>query len=291
MKLEIYKFLNEISNNNPNLYLKFYEFYIKPSISLGRANSYDANYYKHGNIKYFILNESFFEFLSLCMQDHTFNSKCDYNSLKKIENIIIDTLLIINNYTVSKPRSITKFLSKKKSEWVLKFNYLIENADIDVSSIYSIDVKLLNQLLTINRHMSKIFKENHILNIGFDRKNFLNQIKEDDYDFNMRDTLLYNIRNNAKIMYSLVCSNEFMNIVETKLIGKYLDTKIVNNIIIILETSIYIKTLRYDKIDDLDFKYDLIGKELIKEFDLNKANSLLDILYNKLDHNSLTLIK
>lgn len=70
---EIKEFVSKLEQTEKEQYFRLYRFYKNPQLSLGGSEeSTIDNYYEYGDIKHFILNNIFFEFLELCLKDEEF---------------------------------------------------------------------------------------------------------------------------------------------------------------------------------------------------------------------------
>ena len=89
---QVRKFLSKIEQEDINQYFRLYKFYLNPKVSLGgNDESTLEEYYEFGDIKHFILNNTFFQFLRICLQDKRFTSKLDLTLLSKIRFILYDS--------------------------------------------------------------------------------------------------------------------------------------------------------------------------------------------------------
>lgn len=295
----IKEYLDRIKTEKPQYYFLLYRFYLNPNKVLGGNDENTMEqYYKYGDIKSLILNNTFFEFLYLCFCETQFNDKLDYNLLRKIRFILFDSKELKDNYSeILEDKHLRDFcnnkvpLGKEYSEkynlWQLgtildcykRFGWIFELNINTKHVVNKLDINLVNKLISVSTNKLDIYYELYIKPIE-DAKLILDCIKNDNYSNPDSCILYYKNGYNITIFNSLVCNNEFLKVARNNLFTQELHNNIIDNIITILEIGIDFKTLNMNY-ENFWFLYTKLGKEKIKEFDYKDASELIMLFQNK----------
>lgn len=271
---------------NTNNYFIFFKFFLHPSDSLGgSAEETLDNYQEYGDIKKLIVNQDFFPFLKECLEDEDFKDKLDYILLQKIKCIVSDMYNFKKKYIDDLEDEYLRNWCKNKvplgpiyckkynqlelwgiSEHYKQYGWLYE---LGVTKEYldEIDEKLIKEIIDKITWEIIYYYEVYIEPIK-KRKIILEIIRTDDYSKPESCFLESRKGQDKKSFTNLVCDNEFLEIAEKILLEQELINLIINNIISILEIGIDMKTLRVDKYENFDIRYNLLDKDKIKKFDL-----------------------
>lgn len=308
MKTEIKKFLEEIKKQNGKQYFLLNKFYFFPSNSLG-GNEEETieEYYNYGDVKQFFLNNNFFQFLELCMDDLDFSKKLDYNLLRKIRLILCDNLDFKNEYISDfedeyfrkiccNEAPIGSIYSKKYNQsewWFLKDHYkrfgFMYELSLSSSKIDKLDTKLLEKLIWRVGKELDVYYKNYVKPIN-DSKIILKRIESDNYRDPRNCFLMSTDGHDQETFCSLVCNNDFLKMITDVLMEKELPDTIIDNIIEILELGINFKT--QNKIyEDFDYLCQLLGEKRIKEFDYKRAINVITLLMKKKKNHKIIQFK
>ncbi len=295
---EIKEFLSKIEQTDKEQYFRLYKFYRNPQLSLGGSEeSTIEKYYEYGDIKYFILNNTFFEFLELCLKEREFEKKLDFNLLRKIRFLLYDSKEFKKMYFEPLEDPYLRDWCNNKVPigpiYGKRYNMLdlygiscryqehgwIYDLGLPKEQIDSLNTQLIEHLMDVNSLDQEVYYEKYI-KPEEDRRSLLNRIKEEDYE-NYQNCFLYGRDgSDRKVFLHLVCDNEFLQIVEENLLKQPLPKIVIQNIIDILQVGIDFRTL--NKIyEDFDYHYQQLGKEKVQSFDYKRAKRLISMLLEK----------
>lgn len=303
---KIDEFLKKVEKENKEQLFRLYRFYKNPKDSLGGDDDQTIeNYYEFGDIKYFVLNNTFFEFLDICLRDKTFKEKLNLNLLRKLRFLLFDSIDFKNEYFEPLEdeylRDFCKgkvpcgaICSKKYSTFELfgivqhykRFGWIYE-IGVGKEKLDNLNVDLIDKLKRQNTLDLEIYHEKYI-EPELQRKTLLNSIMEDDYKDTFNSVLASRSAHDRKIFLNLVCDNEFTVIVETELLNKDLPNKVIENIIEIIEMSSNFKRIEANKYENFWFYYNQL-KDKISVYNYKKAESLIPLLKRKLNKKIIKL--
>ncbi len=298
MNAEIKDYLKNTSKSNDKVNFIFYKFYLKPSEVLGGSEEETLDkYYLYGNINSLIINNEFLKFLQLCLRDEEFTSKLNDVLLRKIRYILFDGKEYIEKYIEDlKSPQFKSFLDGEiplPNKYRKKYNILdiyalsdlynrvgwIYNLNIDSKDMKNYNMYLNNELILTIGFKQQLYYEKYI-KPNEERKSILKRIAEDNYD-DVDSCFLYLYDGHSKNVFpAIICDNDFISIVEKKLLHRDLPNIIIKNIIDILQVSINFKTMN-DCYADFELLYDMLEKKKIDGFNHNNALSLIDKLSKK----------
>lgn len=246
MNNETLKLLNKLrKEKNPDFFL-IVKMCMDPSFALATYEEEIINgiYYDKNVISNYILNNNFLEFLCISDLNEIFNNSnliALHFFLTKVEEIYE----IIKENNFNKRKSI-KFLKKYMNDVnVDLIDNMLEKAKVyDISSSSLARCKILNTL-------NKIFQKNALSNL----------MKK---DINDEDFILNKMIEMPDIIYSIACSNEFLDIIDKKLLKENLSETQVNEIIKVLDFSFMAIVTNDEK----------VSNENKKSYDMIWANSL-----------------
>lgn len=294
---KVKEFLQNLEKIDEEQFFRFYRFYKNPKDSLG-GDEEDTleNYYEFGDIKYFILNNTFFEFLELCLKEEEFQKKLNLNLLTKIRYILFDSKDFKREYFAPlEDEHLRNFCKNKEPieplyrekynalelvaiyEKYKKFGWIYE-MKLDKKRVDNLNTDLIDKLCLQNTYQIEVYKEKYI-EPQQQRKHLLNRVLTDDYSNNINCVLANYGAHDKKIFLNLVCDNEFLQIVD-ELLKKELPNIVINHIIEILDMSINFKKLRTSMYEDFWIHYNQI-EEKIKVYDYRKAEFLISLFRNK----------
>lgn len=308
MTEKIKKYLEFLKKQDGKQYFLLNKFYFFPDKSLGGSEEETLEkYYNYGDIKKLVLNNNFYQFLQLCMEDINFNNKLNYNLLRKIRFLLCDTLEFKREYISDlEDDYLRKFCgnevpigpiySKKYSKLEL---YFIITHYQKIGFIYDqcpsidkkddIDTKLIENLIWTNGWKIDLYYEEYIKPIE-ERKSILKSIETDNYNDQLNCFLAIRNGHDKKSFHSLVCNNEFLNLIQNVLLEKELSNIVIDNIIEILEIGINFKT-RNNIYEDFSYLYQKLGEQKIKEFDYKRAMNLITLLTTKKKSSKIIQLK
>lgn len=298
MTVEIKKFLEQQKNIDRKQYFLLNKFYFFPNNSLGgnEENTLEK-YYNYGDIKNLLLNNTFFQFLQLCMNDLKFNDRLDYNLLRKIRYLLCDSLDFKKKYIPDLEEEYLRKFCRNEVPigpiYCKKYNTLELYGLIDHYQKYGfmyeiphsrdkkdiLDPKLIEQLIWENGWKLDLYYEKYIKPTE-ERNLILKIIETDNYNDQLNCFLAMRNGHDKKSFLSLVCNNEFLTILQNTLLKKELPNTVIDNVIEILEIGINFKT-RNDVYEDFSYLYQALGEQLIKEFDYKRASHLITLLSQK----------
>ena len=296
---KVKEFLKELEKNDGQQYFRLYRFYKNPKSSLGGDEEETLEkYYEFGDIKYFILNNTFFEFLELCLEEKEFREKLNLNLLRKIRYILFDSKDFQKEYFAPLEDQYLRDWCNNKVPigpiYGRKYNGLellgisdlyekyggtyemgIDNERFNNLNTDLIDRLCLDSTYDIDIYIGKYIEPQE------QRKNLFERIKSDDYSSNFNCILTSRSAFDRKIFLNLVCDNEFLKIEEEVLLEKELSNIVIKHIIDILEVSIHFKKMYVDKYEDFWIHYNQLGKEKINVYDYQRAEYLISLLESK----------
>ncbi len=300
MTQEVKHYLDKIEKEVPENYLSFYRFYLKPEVALGGGDEATfQNYQDYGDIRLFALHPYFYPFLSACMKDHDFDARCSYAALTKLRFLLYDVNEWYHDYIPDLEDSYLRDFCEGKvpaGKYADKYNSLslwaIFTHYQDYGWLYQLGKKkeelsyleeeTLRQLLTDNSWRIDIKYQTTILPKE-ERKSILERIKKDPYqDIDNCFLYLYD-SSHEKVLKSIVCDNEFLDILEEYLLPKKLPSAIVRHILNILSLGVQMKKMRSDLYENFDLLYATIGEEKIKNFDYRRAEKLISLFQTRIE--------
>lgn len=287
---KIEKFLQELEKEDQTQYFILYKFYKMPESSLGGSEeSTIEEYQKFGSITQLVLNNTFFQFLKLCLEDSKFCQKLNYNLLRKLRFVLFDSKTFQENYV---PQLEDPYLKKwcqnkvpigpvySKKYNVLQLMKLFEqyrqygwiyDLGLDRQQIKDLDISLVEEVLYQTGSLLDIYYETYILPEE-NKKRILERIKNDNYNDPESCFLTSRKGTELEIFKLLVCDNDFLQIVEEELLARELPIPVKENVLEILELSIDFKTMN-SAYEDFYIHYQELGDK-VKDYDYKKAIQL-----------------
>jgi len=279
-----------LKNEKKNKFL-FYQLYYHPEVLLKFLPFQTEDYYKVPGYYELFLNNGFLIFLNLALKDETFFSRLNENILLVLSNLINDQIYFrydfldfpstdsnfgCGSFVKSNVSGYRKWDNQEKEDLVMKveayYQYLAEdilNYLAYLSTLFSLIAKRQSNKMAAFEKISQ--------NRFFDKKTF--HLGEDV---------------DVEIMCSLVCDNDFVDLIGKMLKTDLLDICTIKEAKDIISYGIKIKKL----IESIPmYQRKLIGEDKIKVFDISKAEKVLNqlILYfytnKKSAHIGLKLIK
>lgn len=260
----LYEFFNKLKSENLCRYFLMNKFYYNyKDILYKKEDTYDVEI-----VKKYMFNNDFLELILIIFEtEDEILEDFDYDDLNLLKSIIEDAYEITRNEIENEHtyKDILKHFKYrvKYSELFKNQKEEIENYDLDLS--YDC-IRLLEEEINIRYdHNVKPFKS---------AEEVINKVKNDNP---LSDTYILNIYDyeSTVILFSLVCNNYFLDIIEYILIEKNMKVKTINNIINILNTSI---NLYFNNIDSTFERYAIESLDNIKDFNVAKAKELINKL-------------
>lgn len=300
--------LKKLEKENLKDYWLFYQFYFSPSQILNSQNEeIDEKETIPNSMKELLKNPYFLSFLTTCMNDPKFLSKLTKELIIILKDLSFDLIIfkqdyiadleeeeliaICNNeafineyyrqkYTVIELFRIVKHYKKYKTFYDLK----LQPKDLNESLL----IKLSNSL-----NVFEFYYDIHLKPFA-KKEGILDLIRFNNYDIPSTCYLETHDGHDQESFLTLVCEQEFLNIIEEILLTKDLSQTIMNNILEILEISINFKTLKTFSYENFMAHYSNLEKEKIKKFNLQKAiylkkkiqkkNRPISLVQKKSDH-------
>ena len=274
MPHDMYNFLKEIEKENPKDYFLFSKFYFYPEESLGTKDN--QQYYEENDVKYLIMNSNFLKFLEFCIEEDRFKKKLNLDLLNKIRSFLFDTKDFVTYYAPElEDESLRQWCRNKNpvGDYDQKYSILelwgIACHYDSVGWMYElnlgktrneIDLDLVDKLITANSKQITVFEE--IENSLKEKRDIIKTILKDDYENDFYPFLATNNGHNQKVLRTIICDNDFLEVCDNILKNQKLPDLIVDNIIDILEVSVAFKTLDYSLCTDFNSQYEKISKEI-----------------------------
>lgn len=260
----LYDFFNKLKFENLYRYFLMNKFYYNyKEILYKKDDTYDIEI-----VKKYMFNNDFLELILIIFEEEDeILEDFDYDDLSLLKSIIEDAYEITRNEIENEHtyKDILKHFKYrvKYSELFKNQKEEIENYDLDMS--YDC-IRLLEEEINIRYdHNVKPFKS---------VEEIINKVKNDNP---LSDTYILNTYDyeSTVILFSLVCNNNFLDIIEYILLEKNMKVKTINNIINILNTSI---NLYFNNIDSTFERYAIESLDNIKDFNVAKAKELINKL-------------
>lgn len=327
MKVELKKFFEKIKNSKDSfLFLKLY---YNPSSVLGDKQDMDEAEEEYNNLQNYcdlMLNNNLTEFINLLLNDDEFEERADLQIWRKLNFFLYDSADFKNYHQFQYDEDLIKLFTDKMTiiEYLDKKEFPhINGSVIGLISRYDI-YKKYTRLFEYNYSKEQVesFDENEASNvrswvnlridvikektIDKQRKKeiALKWIQEDDYSCSNYDNVYlyrYVLKSNFcepdslfpglcfTSLDNLVCENRFLDIMQQLLEQGIIKGIPLDNAIEIINMGIQIKSF---KEPNADFFIKRLGKDLVKEFDIKKAQQLLSelILYKRKNENTLSMI-
>ena len=310
MSEELKAFFNSIEGSED--YLLLMRLYYNPSSVLGSKqdmNEAEEEYYHLHDYFRLMMNNNLSKFICLVSYDDNFLGKDDIQVWRKLHFFVYDSIdfkkyyhslddpdvvLALNDeiplqeYRRRKIGTKTKFglfdiyEAYKKYKRLFEHNYPSEQVD-------NYDITQAKEAKTKLRHKLEYFRET-IIKRKDNKELALKMIKQEDYSKANRvdNTYLYRHQINSPFpphreLDDLVCENEFLDIIEEKLDEGTIEGVPLDNALNIIIMGISIKKRTNE---DTEYLIERLGKDLVKSFDLQHAESLVSkITLYKINNN------
>lgn len=192
-------------------------------------------------------NNKFLEFLNIALNDSEFTNKLDYYILKTLYIFMYENEMLDND---DYNKSLSILLRNR-----IKFN---------------LNMKTLTGSVKNNN-----------------REEIIAKIKNDKYNEPI-NCVLYNFDISfIKIINSIVCDNEFLDIIDEKFLNQEVNIKIAKNVLDVLKLSINIYTDYFSGNTINDFYTNIITKQKIERYNIDRAINYLKKLNNKINSNEI----
>lgn len=304
MNKELKQFLGELRKNKSYGFL-FTKLYYSPKSVLGGSNEPSPEEYdKINNYFDLILNNDFTKFIDLCLRDETFVSKLDISLYRKLSFFLYDSINFKKNYserTINAGKNgliSTKDMSNFEIFSLLLLYKIYKEYEKLFDHNYSQEqVDSYNHRYAETVRQDLIFRTSMYYQQPEDKKAgkdlMLAMIKDDDYNDEpfLTRPLVSMFGIDTIIFDSFVCENRFCDIIEQLLSQNKLEGFVLDNVVQIISIGISIKDLSLGDVEDYKKR---LGKEIIRDFDIEKAKKLvsdLTRLKNKNKNKRLRLIK
>ena len=314
MSEELKKFFDRIKDDE-DLFL-FWRLYHNPSSVLGDKQDVDEAEEEYNNLFDYcrlMMNNELTEFVRLALHDDDFSKRVDIQVWRKLNFFLYDSVDFKKNYHLLDDEDLEKLF---KAE-ITVVEYLnrkglphIKGTVLELISEFNIYKKYMRlfeyryskeQVENYSSEESASVRDmvNLRIKVIFEKtiqkqlfKDFLlKRIEEDDYseNGNIQDMYLYWHRLKSdviepyslypglsfEILDNLVCENRFLSIIEQKIEQGQIAMMPLDNVIEIIVMGVRIK--KYQE-PDIDFFRVRLGEDLIKRFDLKRAESLISKL-------------
>lgn len=226
-----------------------------------KINTYYYDLKNKDEFKYFLFKKFYIspkKVLTKNKDDINNNDFYDENILKNYRNSEFIDLLNIILYD-------DEFLNKIDYYNLISIDKFIKSCDLKLNG--------LERLININERI----KYNREIKIYDLKEKVFNEIREDNSSF-----LYLNYYNSDKIIDSLLCDNRFLDVLENEIIDRENDEYTINNIIEMLLLSIRLKSDNPETVNEVFTRNKLMKREYYKDFDIKRAEYLINKLENKL---------
>lgn len=329
MSEELKAFFEKIKDSG-DLFL-FLRLYHNPSSVLGDKQDMDEAKEEYNNLHNYcdlMLNNNLTEFIELALKDDEFRKKADFQTWIKLSFFLYDSADFKKYHYIQYDEDLIKlfkgemtvfeFLDKKglpringsvmglmgRYNIYKKFTRLFEH-NYSKEQVESFDENKSSSVRSWVNFRMEVIKEKAI-DKQRDKETALNWIQEDDYSDNGDIDNMYLYRYVLKSDFiepyslrpgicftaldNLVCENRFLDIMQQILEQGVIKGIPLDNAIEIINMGIQIKSF---KEPDADFFRKRLGNDLVKEFDIKKAKTLLSELrlYKRRNERQLSKFK
>ena len=243
-------------------YFLYYSFYKNPNnFILNKFQCYD-NY---------LLNYKFLLFLKFCLHDDVFIKRLDQYSFRNIRYLLYDSKELLENIIIS-----------DKTLQILQASHLSKSFLQQIlSSVRSSEdvLSLIHQLIKEEEDLETKYYEDVVVPI-FEKKRVFSLIKNDCYHDVESCYLFARHGKDRESFRYLVCSNDFLDVVESFLLKIDLSPIIIDHIIEILIMGIQFRTLE-TIYEDFWSLYRILGRDKVIHFEYERAKELIKQLEKK----------
>lgn len=280
MSYELKLFFKELEDRNRYNYFLLKKFYYDPKSILNKTKEdFESNIYYDKILIEQYLNDDFCNFLDIVLDEEEFVSKLDYYMIKNLHHYFIVLQKFIENkyrglyfYDSYEYIELNKEENKKLSKSIKKYFSKKER------------IEDINKLRVIVSGVSCIKYNKEIKPIKIKEKMLQDALENSPNDLNnpLRGYSYFS----DNIIYSFVCENRFLDIIESNFLDNEVEECIIDNIINVLLISIRIKTMDYTNVFEISARRNL-PDDLINDFDIVKAKDLISKLTIKKQNKKL----